>query len=171
MNAEEFKSKILSLKHRLFRLAIRILGQEEEARDIVQDAMVKLWNERERLDRYDRPEAFAFVVTRNLSLDRLRSKAFRHDPLDQDRQWQTGATPDEITEWSDAAGMVRKVISGLPELQRTIIHLRDIEGLEFEEIAEVTEMNVNAIRVNLSRARKKVRDTIIKLQNYELARN
>lgn len=171
MNADEFKSRILSLKNRLYRLALRILEHDEDARDIVQDTMLRLWKDRERLDTLDRPEAFAFVVTRNLSLDRLRSKSFRHDPLDNDRHWRPEASPDEMTEWKDSAGLVRRVIAGLPELQRTIIHLRDIEGLEFEEIAEVTEMNVNAIRVNLSRARKKVRDIVIKWQNYELARN
>lgn len=171
MNPDEFKSTILALKNKLYRLAFRILDHEEEARDIVQDAMLRLWKERERLDGIERPEAFAFVITRNLSLDRLRSKAFRHDPLDQEHQWMPEARPDEMAEWKDAASLVRKVISGLPELQRTIIHLRDIEGLEFEEIAEVTELNVNAIRVNLSRARKKVRDTVLKWQNYELARN
>jgi len=52
-----------------------------------------------------------------------------------------------------------------------IIHLRDIEGLEYDQIAAIMELNINAIRVNLSRARKKVRDTILKIQGYELARN
>jgi RNA polymerase sigma-70 factor (ECF subfamily) len=66
---------------------------------------------------------------------------------------------------------VKQIIAGLPDLQRTIIHLRDIEQLEYEEIATATEMNVNAIRVNLSRARKKVRDEILKIQNYGITAN
>jgi RNA polymerase sigma-70 factor (ECF subfamily) len=72
---------------------------------------------------------------------------------------------------ADSVGLVKQIISGLPELQRKIIHLRDIEQFEYEEIAEATEMNVNAIRVNLSRARKKVRDEILKIQNYGITAN
>ena len=71
----------------------------------------------------------------------------------------------------DFAGFVKKIIDELPDQQKTIMHMRDIEGLEYEQIAEAMELNINAIRVNLSRARKKVRDTILKIQGYELARN
>jgi RNA polymerase sigma factor (sigma-70 family) len=74
-------------------------------------------------------------------------------------------------EKADFTGFVRKIIASLPEQQKVIMHMRDIEGMEYEQIAEVMEMNINAVRVDLSRARKKVRDTILKIQGYELARN
>lgn len=67
---------------------------------------------------------------------------------------------------ADSVHLVKRIMADLPDLQRTVIHLRDIEQLEYEEIAETTGLNVNAIRVNLSRARKKVRDEILKIQNY-----
>jgi RNA polymerase sigma-70 factor (ECF subfamily) len=72
---------------------------------------------------------------------------------------------------SNSVDQVKRIIAELPDLQRTIIHLRDIDQLEFEEIAEATQLNVNAIRVNLSRARKKVRDEILKIQNYGITEN
>jgi RNA polymerase sigma-70 factor (ECF subfamily) len=74
-------------------------------------------------------------------------------------------------EINETAGLIKRIITGLPDIQRTIIHLRDIEQLEYDEIAEATELNVNAIRVNLSRARKKVRDEILKIQNYGITEN
>jgi RNA polymerase sigma-70 factor (ECF subfamily) len=77
----------------------------------------------------------------------------------------------DYLDFADSALLVKRIIADLPDLQRTIIHLRDIEQLEYEEIAAATEMNVNAIRVNLSRARKKVRDEILKIQNYGITEN
>jgi RNA polymerase sigma-70 factor (ECF subfamily) len=81
------------------------------------------------------------------------------------------SSDSELLENADSVGLIKRIISGLPELQRTVIQLRDIEQFEYEEIAEATELNVNAIRVNLSRARKKVRDEILKIQNYGITEN
>jgi RNA polymerase sigma-70 factor (ECF subfamily) len=171
MTPEEFKIQVLPLKHKLFRLALRILGRVEEAEDLVQDAMIKLWTRRNELDNYTSIEAFAMTITKNLSLDRIRSKGFQAERLPEARVAAISGDRGEDYEKSDFAGFVRKVIEKLPEQQKSIMQMRDIEGMEYEEIAGVMELNVNAVRVNLSRARKKVRDTILKIQGYELARN
>jgi len=171
MNPEEFKIQVLPLKHKLFRLSIRILGSHEEAQDSVQDAMIKLWTRRDELKNYSSIEAFAMTVTKNICLDRIRSKAFQTERL-TDRQVSTyGHDPGDLLERADFNGFVRKIINGLPDQQKEIMHMRDIEGLEYDQIAKVMELNINAVRVNLSRARKKVRDAILKIQGYELARN
>jgi len=170
MNPEEFKIQVLPLKHKLFRLSLRLLGRVEEAEDSVQDAMIKLWTRREDLSNYSSIEAFAMAITKNLCLDRIRSKAFQTERL-TDQILTQRQNPEELFEKADFTGFVRKIIENLPEQQKAIMHMRDIEGLEYEQIAEVMELNINAVRVNLSRARKKVRDTILKIQGYELARN
>lgn len=72
---------------------------------------------------------------------------------------------------ADSIELIKRIISNLPDLQRTVIHLRDVETMEYEEIVEITGLNLNAVRVNLSRARKKVRDEIIKIQNYGITEN
>lgn len=172
MNPEEFKIKVLPLKHKLFRLALRLLGKVEEAEDSVQDAMVKLWTKRDQLEKFQSVEAFAMTVTRNLCLDKIKSKSYQVERIPEGRNNQiTQQDPGEMMEYADMAGFIRKIIAELPEQQRSILHMRDIEEMEYEEIAEVLGMNVNAIRVNLSRARKKVRDTVLKIQGYELTRN
>jgi len=148
-----------------------MLGKVEEAEDSVQDAMVKLWTKKDELKNYSSIEAFAMTVTKNLCLDRIRSKAFQTVPLSERQASGLKQDPEEILERNDFTGFVRKIIANLPDQQKTIMHMRDIEEMEYEQIAEVMELNVNAVRVNLSRARKKVRDTILKIQGYELARN
>jgi RNA polymerase sigma factor (sigma-70 family) len=171
MNPEEFKIQVLPMKHKLFRLSLRMLGRVEEAEDSVQDALIKLWTRRDDLKNYSSIEAFAMAITKNLCLDRIRSKSFQTERL-SDRQVLTlKQDPEEVLEKNDFSGFIRKIIENLPDQQKAIMHMRDIEGLEYEQIAEVMELNINAVRVNLSRARKKVRDTILKIQGYELARN
>jgi RNA polymerase sigma-70 factor (ECF subfamily) len=171
MNPEEFKILVLPLKHKLFRLSLRLLGRVEEAEDSVQEAMIKLWIRREDLKNYSSLEAFAMAITKNLCLDRMRSKGFQAERLDDRQVISAKHDPGELMERADFTGFIRKIIDHLPEQQKAIMHMRDIEGLEYEQIAEVMELNINAVRVNLSRARKKVRDTILKIQGYELARN
>lgn len=171
MSPEEFKIQVLPLKHKLFRLSLRFLGRHEEAEDSVQDAFIKLWTRRDELSNYSSIEAFAMTITKNLCLDRIRSKAFQTERLNDRQILVVKQNPEDILEKDDFAGFIGKIIENLPEQQKSIMHMRDIEGLEYDQIAEVMELNINAVRVNLSRARKKVRDTILKIQGYELTRN
>jgi len=171
MSPEEFKIKALPLKHKLYRLSLRMLGSTEEAEDAVQETMVRLWTKREDLVNYSSIEAFAVTIIKNLSLDRLRSKSFRTEELNDRDLMAVKDDPGKKMENDDFRGFIGRIIDSLPDQQKLIMHMRDIEGEEYEQIAEITGLNVNAVRVNLSRARKKVRDTILKIQGYELARN
>lgn len=171
MELNEFKSRVLPLRNRLYRLALRILGREEDARDIVQESMIRMWNYREKLKEYKSVEAFAVVVTRNLCLDRIKSSGFQRHPVPDFLEDQQSQNPYQKMETSDIVKKIYQVMEQLPEQQKTIMHLRDVEEMEYDEIAQVMDMNVNAIRVNLSRARKYVRETILKIQQYEVTGN
>jgi len=172
MLVRDFKTDVLPISNKLLRFAFQILQDEEEAKDVLQDIFLKLWQKRDELAKVENLEAFAMRMTRNRCLDMIRAK--RTVSLEQIRKINL---PDEecsetdSLEYADSAGLVKQIISGLPDLQRTIIQLRDIEQLEFDEIAEATGMNMSAIRANLSRARKKVRDEILKIQNYGITAN
>lgn len=152
-------------------MSLRLLGRVEEAEDSVQDTLVKLWMKRNDLVKYNSIEALAIVMHRNSCLDKVRSKTFQMQRMSEGNEMIERNNPGEMLEMTDMTNLIRKIVDNLPEQQKTILQLRDIEGLEYEQIAEVMGMNVNAIRVNLSRARKKVRDTVLKIQDYELARN
>ncbi len=171
MTSEEFKSEVLPVKDKLYRFALRLLGDMEEAKDIVQEIFLRLWTKRETLSEYRSIEAYAMTMTRNLCLDKLKSAAARTQGLDETRDVPEHRTPYSMTELSDNINMVRKVMNKLPEKQKTIIHMRDVEGCDFDEIADVTGLSLNNVRVSLSRARKQIRDTLIKIHNYEFSTN
>jgi RNA polymerase sigma factor (sigma-70 family) len=167
MDLNRFKLEVLPLKNKLYRFASRLLEDADEAQDALQEVFIKLWNHREMLDTLNSVEAFAMKVTKNHCLDRI--KARRTVSLEQTRSLLFKADDQmEIEtnlEMKDAAGKIIKLIAGLPEQQRMIIQMRDIEGYEFEEIEEILEISMNTIRVNLSRARKKIREMYLNSAN------
>jgi RNA polymerase sigma-70 factor (ECF subfamily) len=171
MDLHEFKIKVFPLKNKLYRLASRLLSDPEEAQDIVQETFIKLWNRREKLDEYRSVEALAVVTTRNLCLDRLKAKKYPTERLENLRSDIPEPGTDIKTDLTELAEKIKEIIKTLPEQMKTIMQLRDIEGYDFEEIAGILGMNENAIRVNLSRARKKVREIIINKKLYEFQRN
>lgn len=171
MTVETFKIEVLPMKQKLFRFANRMLINVPEAEDVVQEVFLRLWARKERLNEYKSIEAFAMTITKNLCLDKLKSKGYRKDELTEKHQQQTTETPYQKMEMNDSYQKVKKIIDTLPEQQRMIIHLRDIEGYEYEEISEVMNISVNTIRVNLSRSRKKVKEILVKTYNYEFAKN
>jgi len=172
MLARDFKTDVLPMSNMLLRYALQILQNEEEAKDVLQDIFLKLWQKRDELEKVDNLDAFAMRMIRNRCLDVIRARrTVSLEVVKKDRLPGVEVSDTDHLENSDSVSLIKQIISELPDIQRTIIQLRDIEQLEYEEIAEVTEMNVNAIRVNLSRARKKVRDEIFKIQNYGITAN
>ncbi|HCY40545.1 MAG TPA: RNA polymerase subunit sigma-24 [Prolixibacteraceae bacterium] len=172
MLARDFKTDVLPISNKLLRFALQILQDEEEAKDVLQDIFLKLWQKRDELGNIENIEAFAMRMTRNRCLDMIKARRTvsvelvkKHNLPDED------SLETDHLENADSVGLIKRIIAELPDLQRTIIHLRDIEQLEYEEIEEATGIHVNAIRVNLSRARKKVRDEILKIQNYGITEN
>lgn len=164
----DFQTKVLPVSKKLLRFATHFLRNEDDARDVVQDVFLKLWQKREELNKIDNIEAFTIKMTRNKCLDVLRSGKTVAFDADTSRQLKE-VTVDVHSkiEHNEAAGQIKQLISQLPELQQKVIQLRDIEQMEYEEIAEVTGLQINAIRVNLSRARKKVRDEYLKMNADE----
>ena len=172
MLARDFKTDVLPISNKLLRFANQILQDDEEAKDVLQDVFLKLWQKRDELEKIENLEAFAFRMTRNRCLDMIRSRrTISIDSMKKVNFAEEESSDTDYLDLSNSVSQVKRIIAELPDLQRTVIHLRDIEQLEFEEIADATDMNVNAIRVNLSRARKKVRDEILKIQNYGITEN
>jgi RNA polymerase sigma factor (sigma-70 family) len=171
MDPEEFKTKVFPLKNRLFRLAKGYLENADDAQDIVQEVFVKLWVLRGKLAEYHSVEALAVVTARNLCLDKLKAKKHTVMYLDEisvdTEEKKFGEKTDQLL----IVTRIRQIISTLPEQQRLVIHLRDIEGYEMHEITGMLGMTENTIRANLSRARKKVREQLVKEKLYEFHRN
>lgn len=166
MDISEFKMKILPLNGRLYHYAYLLLKDRSEAEDAVQEVCLKLWKIRESLEQYNSLEAFALKVTRNWCLDRIKAKKplyiENYNPWFDKRAEDTD--PHKALENTDHLDLLFSVMDKLPEQQRHIIQLREIENREYEEIAEILDMNVNAVRVNLSRARNKIREEMTKYE-------
>ncbi|RLD90017.1 MAG: RNA polymerase subunit sigma-24 [Bacteroidetes bacterium] len=168
MTTEAFKLELLPKKDKLFRLAIFLLKNREEAEDTVQEIYLKLWDMKEQLGKYNNLEAVMMTMTRNRCLDKLKTKREKFASLNESINNQPYTSPMEQSIQQDMVKQVKVLMTKLPEQQKTIIHLRDVEGCEYKEIQEITGFDSNYIRVNLSRARKSIRESLIKLEENEL---
>lgn len=165
MNQIEFTSLIVPFKDKLYRLAKRILVSKDEAEDAVQEVLLKLWKGKQNIENYKNPEAFAITMTKNYCLDRLKSKQASNLKIVHSN-YQTSENVERNIEANDEVAIVFKIMETLPEQQKIVIQLRDVEQFEFSEIAKMLDSNETAIRVALSRARKTVRDAMKKKYNY-----
>ena len=163
MDAREFKHIFLPLGDRLYRLAFRLLRRSDEAEDVVQEVFLKLLGMGEKLDTYRNKEALAMTMVRNLALDRIRTRhTVSEEEVTLPEQTVRDDPPDILLDRKEKAGRAMAIIDALGEPARSVIHMRDVEGCAYEEIATVTGLTVNNVRVVLSRARKRVRETLLK---------
>jgi RNA polymerase sigma factor (sigma-70 family) len=169
MSLEAFKSRVLPAKDKMYRFAQRLLKDEEEAKDIVQEAMIRVWNKREEMHTYLNMEAWCMRIVRNLSLDRIKSKQYNSDRLDSTYNLSaSGATPEQKTETDNTMENIHNFIASLPDKQRQIMQLRDIEGFSYKEIGDILNLDANNVKVNLFRARKSVRENLLNINAYGL---
>ena len=166
MNQNEFIQLITPFKDKVFRLAKRLLVSTEEAEDATQEVLVKLWDRNGGLGDYNSVEAFAMTMTKNYCLDQLKSKRAGNLKIVHNNFTDREAGLQQKIEDQDSLNWVEKIIDQLPEQQRLIIQMRDIEQYEFEEIAKILDMNETAIRVALSRGRKTIREFMSKTHSY-----
>ncbi len=165
MNQTEFLKTILPCKDKLYRLAKRLLVSKDEAEDAVQEVFLKLWKGRDKIKNYKSPEAFAITMTKNYCLDRLKSRQASNLKIVHNN-FKNSENIERQVEANEGVELVTKIMKTLPEKQKIIMQLRDIEQFEFAEISQMLEINETAIRVALSRARKAVREQLIKQYNY-----
>ena len=156
----------MPFKDKVFRVAKRLLISTEEAEDATQELYLKLWNNKQKLSSYKSIEAFAMTMTKNYCFDRLKSKQANNLSLVHSNYKETTTSLNKQVELKDSVSKVHELIEDLPEQQKLIIQLRDIEQYEFEEIGKMLDMNETAVRVSLSRARKTIREQLIKKHNY-----
>lgn len=163
MELETFKITVLPLRRKMLNFSRRLVEDTADAEDVVQEAFIKLWYIREKLDTYHSVEALAMQVTKNLSLDKIKLRKPQGTDLENVTLASDVASPDEQLEQRDTADCIRRLIAQLPTLQQTIIRMKDVEGYELTEIAEITATPVENVRVNLSRARKRIREQFLQL--------
>ena len=156
-----FRTTVLPLNDRLFRLALRITMNRAEAEDVVQDTLLKVWEQRNEWEQINNLEAFAIATCRNRALDILKRAGRNTAPLEVvDKRQQTTDNGLQALEAREQLSLVRQVMDELPEIQRSIMVLRDIEGKTYQEIAEAMDISETQVKVYLHRARTKIKEKL-----------
>ena len=170
MKEISFQNDVLPLKNKLFRLALRITLNREEAEDIVQDTLIKVWNSRERWQQLESIEAYSLTIARNLSLDRTKKMDNNNGSLDEEKleRPDNASNPSDRMIQKDKLDIVRRMIDGLPEKQRSCLQLRDIEGKAYKEIAEILDITEEQVKINIFRARQSIKQRFQQFDRYGL---
>ena len=167
MNEVDFKHKVFSLSERLFPMIARMLGDDAEAEDALQEIMAKLWVKRKQIEQHPNITGFVFLTARNYCIDILKKKKPSIDGSTQLLKLSESVNGQEQLEWEELNMIVGKILQKLPNQQREILVMRDIDGCEFIEIAAILQLKMEHIRVLLSRARKNVSRELEKAYCYE----
>lgn len=158
MTSREYTDIYLPLSERLYRIAYYILESEDDAKDVVQDLFIKLWNSRDTLDSVHNPQAYCITLLRNMAIDRIRKRNIYDGPPPE-----TVCGNDDVhrdIENREKLKMLKDAIGKLSESQRRLLHMKVFEGLSYDEISRETGMNNLTLRVLLSQARRKLKNLL-----------
>ena len=169
MQEISFRDDILPLKDKLFRLALRITFDRAEAEDVVQDTMIRVWNKREEWTQFGSIEAYCLTVAKNLAIDRSQKKEAQNVELtpEMEEESEISGPYDQLVN-NERMSIIHRLINELPEKQRLIMQLRDIEGESYKEIAKILNLTEEQVKVNLFRARQKVKQRYLEIVEYGL---
>ena len=161
MEQKEFETLIRRIRPRLHQEAFRHLVNSDEAEDVTQETVLKLWAMRQELNRYRSVEALAIVMTRRIALTRKRTKTV---PLAdwQKNEMQESITPETTLISQEEEDRLLRLMSVLPDTQQAVLRMKHLDGLETSEIARITGCSEESVRQNLSRARRKIMQMFIK---------
>ena len=159
----------MPLKDKLFRLALRITFDRAEAEDVVQDTMIRVWNKREEWTQFGSIEAYCLTVAKNLAIDRSQKKEAQNVELkpEMEEESEISGPYDQLVN-NERMSIIHRLINELPEKQRLIMQLRDIEGESYKEIAKILNLTEEQVKVNLFRARQKVKQRYLEIDEYGL---
>jgi len=156
MTNEEFEQLIDKKKEKLYRFAFSILKNNEDAKDAVQETVLKLWIKRKKLNKRNNIDSLLMFTIRNLCFD-------VHRKNNQQKVYEKNITHNMSTTFNyENTDLLEKVLielKNLPTLQRIAIELKDIQGYKYNEISKILDLSINSIRVNVSRGRKKLYET------------
>ena len=168
MSTKLYNELIIPASDGMYRYALSIVHEPETARDVVQDCLAKIWNIRNDLSKIEKANAWAFRIVRNRCIEMLRRD--RYADLDEKVvNLQVSNPADQQAINTDQMSWLKDVLDTLPKKQREVFHLREVEELSYQEIAETCELKESDVKVNIHRARKKVKDAMQKIDAYGIA--
>jgi RNA polymerase sigma factor (sigma-70 family) len=172
MKLQEFTERILAVQPKLYRFALSLTGQTAEAEDVVQEVMLKIWNKREQRERFENLEAFCMQMTRNLALDKIKSKHKGHLTIEQlYGKASLEQSPQKLVETRDSLSQIEQLMEQLPLKQKMVLQLRDVEGLSYKEIAKILKIPLSQVKVYIFRARQFLKTELIAMHQYGLSKH
>ena len=176
MKKISFRDDVLPLKNKLYRLALRITLNPAEAEDAVQDSLIRVWEHRDEWEQIENIEAYAMTICRNISLDMAGRAGRGNVQLNEELRvkneefsiFNSQFSIEEKFEQAECLSIVKKIMDTLPEVQRSIMELRDIEGKSYQEIGNILKLSESQVKVYLHRARTSIRQQAEKIEKYGL---
>lgn len=155
MKTAEYNLLVKQYSNAIFGYAYKMLRNEHEAEDVVQNCFEKLWNQRKQIN-LNNPKSYLYKMAHNNAIDIIRKR--KREVLSND-------FPEQVINnaYTDTLKVIEKVANQLPEIQKSILFLRDYEGYDYQSIAEITDLNLSQVKVYLFRARKKMKEKLMKL--------
>ena len=170
MNSDNFRKQVWPLRDKLYRIALRVLGAVDEAEDVAQEAMIKLWEQRADLGEVNNLESWCVRLARNLSIDKRRGgyRKRRTDLEQADTLRIADCDPAQRTQLNDTYAHIDRLLGSMPEPRRSILHLRDIEEYTYQEICDALDVSLSQVKIELHRGRKHLREALLKSESYGL---
>lgn len=159
MSTQRFYEQVWPLRDRLYRTALRLLGEPATAEDMVQESLIKIWEKRHDLPEVKQPAAWCTRIVNNRCIDWLRSQK-RHPSMELSAAQMMAdqqPNPQELLEKNDNKTIVTAALSALSPQRRQVVELREIEGLAYQEIADILGISLDQVRTDLHRGRLQLR--------------
>lgn len=165
MQKEDFIREVMVHKNKMYRFALSYMRDADEASDAVQDVLLRLWETRQQLSEVRSLEAWCMTLVRNKCLDRLKRverklKVYQDDASPAVHPTSKTATPLEVLEEKEKGTLIHDAVEALPEKQKAVFHLRDVQGYSYLEICDLLELDMNNVKVNIFRARKALKEAL-----------
>ena len=169
MTRTEYNRAVDHFSDGVYRFILKMCKSKEMAEDVVQETLIRVWNKRDEWSQFGSIEAYCLTVARNLAIDRSERKDSRTVELTPEMEQASDASgPYEKLVNKERMALIHRLMNRLPEKQRLIMQLRDVEGKSYKEIAAVLNLTEEQVKVNLFRARQKVKQTFIDIEGYGL---
>lgn len=172
MSKTLFDTKVIPATDKMYRYAFSILKDRDTAHDVVQECLLKIWKNRKKLPEVKNVDSWAMRITRNQCYDWVKVNRYTLETdrdIDRENLATDPSTADEQVMLNDQKLFLKKVVDALPQKHQEIFHLREVEELTYQDIAEVLSLNLSEVKVTLHRVRQRIRSTMEKIDNYGLA--
>ena len=168
MSQKLYHTHCLPASDGMYRYALSIVHEPETARDVVQDCLTKIWTIRKDLDKVEKVNAWTFRIVRNRCIEIIRRN--RYADLDEKLvNMRYSGTVEEKAITNDFMSQMASIVETLPSKQQEVFHLREVEDMSYQDIAETTGLSESDVKVNIHRARKKVKEAMQIIDAYGIA--